>query len=87
MVDTNQLPAPLPAVDPTGPDRCQLNLMLKVRIRSTGILGVVGLTLVTVSHPIPIAMGYQLVLVYMDADPAGQATLAATADTFAAIAL
>ena len=50
-------------------------------------LGAVGLTLVTVSHPIPIAMGYELVPAYMAADPAGQATLAATADTFAAIAL
>ena len=61
--------------------------MLKVRIRSTGILGVVGLTLVTVSHPIPIAMGYELVLAYIAADPGGLATLAATADTSAAIAL
>jgi hypothetical protein len=51
------------------------------------ILGAVGLTLVTVSHLIPIAMGYQLVPAYIAADPAGQATLAATADTFAAIAL
>ena len=41
--------------------------MLKVRIRSTGILGVVGLTLVTVSHPIPIAMGYELLLAYIAA--------------------
>jgi hypothetical protein len=51
------------------------------------ILGAVGLTLVTVSHLIPIAMGYQLVPAYLAADPAGQATLAATADTFAAIAV
>jgi hypothetical protein len=51
------------------------------------ILGAVGLTLVTVSHLIPIAMGYELVPAYLAADPAGQATLAATADTFAAIAL
>ncbi len=36
---------------------------------------------------IPIAMGYELVPAYLDADPAGQATLAATADTLAAIAL
>jgi hypothetical protein len=50
------------------------------------ILGAVGLTLVTVSHLIPIAMGYQLVPAYIAADPGGQATLAATADTFAAIA-
>jgi hypothetical protein len=51
------------------------------------ILGAVGLTLVTISHLIPIAMGYELVPAYVAADPAGQATLAATADTFAAIAL
>jgi hypothetical protein len=51
------------------------------------ILGAVGLTLVTISHLIPIAMGYQLVPASIAADPAGQATLAATADTFAAIAL
>jgi hypothetical protein len=51
------------------------------------ILGAVGLTLVTVSHLIPIAMGYQLVPAYLAADPAGQATLAATADTLASIAL
>jgi hypothetical protein len=53
----------------------------------TPILGAVGLTLVTVSHLIPIAMGYELVPAYISADPAGQATLAATADTFAAVAL
>ena len=51
------------------------------------ILGAVGLTLVTVSHLIPIAMGYSIVPAYMDADPGGKATLGATADTFAAIAL
>src|SRR5215211_1544676 len=51
------------------------------------ILGAVGLTLVTVSHLIPIAMGYELVPAYIAADPAGQATLAATAATLVAIAL
>jgi hypothetical protein len=51
------------------------------------ILGAIGLTLVTVSHLIPIALAYELVPAYMDADPAGQATLAVTADTFAATAL
>jgi hypothetical protein len=51
------------------------------------ILGAVGLTLVTVSHLVPIAMGYELVPAYIDADPAGQATLAATADTLAVTAL
>jgi len=51
------------------------------------ILGAVGLTLVTVSHLIPIAMGYAIVPAYISADPAGKATLGATADTLAAIAL
>src|SRR5687768_5980084 len=39
------------------------------------ILGAVGLTLVTVSHLIPIAMGYELVPAYMDADPGRLSTL------------
>jgi hypothetical protein len=51
------------------------------------ILGAVGLTLVTVSHLIPIAMGYELVPAYISADPAGQVTLGVPADTFAAVAL
>jgi hypothetical protein len=51
------------------------------------ILGAVGFTLVTVSHLIPIAMAYELVPAFINADPAGQANLAATADTFAATAL
>lgn len=51
------------------------------------VLGTVGLTLVTVSHLVPIAMAYELVPAYSTADPAGQATLAATFDTFAATAL
>jgi hypothetical protein len=51
------------------------------------ILAVVGLTLVTISHLIPIAMAYELVPAYVDADPAGKATLAAIADTLAATAL
>jgi len=51
------------------------------------VLGTVGLTLVTVSHLVPIAMAYELAPAYSDADPAGQATLAATFDTFAATAL
>jgi hypothetical protein len=51
------------------------------------ILGAVGLTLVTVSHLIPIAMSYELVPAYIAADPAAQATPGVTADTFAAIAL
>jgi hypothetical protein len=44
------------------------------------ILGAVGLTLVTVSHLIPVAMGYEQVPAYNGADPAGKATLAVTAD-------
>lgn len=51
------------------------------------ILGAVGLTLVTVSHLIPIAMGYELVPAYSGAGPAAQASMAVTADTLAAIAL
>ena len=51
------------------------------------ILGAVGLTLVTVSHLVPIAMGNELVPAYVAADPAAQATLGATADTLAAIAV
>lgn len=51
------------------------------------VLGAVGLTLVTVSHLLPISMAYELVPAYSDADAASQATLAATFDTFAATAL
>jgi hypothetical protein len=51
------------------------------------ILGTVGLTLVTLSHLVPISMAYELVPAYSDADPAQQATLAASFDTFAATAL
>jgi hypothetical protein len=50
------------------------------------ILAAVGLTLVTVSHLIPIAMAYQLVPAYGRADPTGQTTLGAVADTLAATA-
>jgi hypothetical protein len=51
------------------------------------ILGTVWLTLVTLSHLVPIAMAYELVPAYSGAEPAGQASLAATFDTFAATAL
>jgi hypothetical protein len=51
------------------------------------VLGAVGLTLVTVSHLIPIAMSHELVPDYAEAGPAGQASLATTADTLASIAL
>lgn len=51
------------------------------------ILGSGGLILVTISHLIPIAMAYELVPGYVAADAATQASLATTADTFAALAL
>jgi hypothetical protein len=51
------------------------------------ILGTVGLTLVTISHLIPIAMAYELVPGYASGDAATQASLATTADTFAVLAL
>jgi hypothetical protein len=51
------------------------------------ILGAVGLTLVTISHLIPIAMAYELVPGYVAGDAATQASLATTADTFAVLAL
>jgi hypothetical protein len=51
------------------------------------VLGAVGLTLVTLSHLLPIAMAYELVPAYADAGPAGRATMGATFDTLAATAL
>lgn len=51
------------------------------------ILAAVGLTLVTVSHLIPIALAYQFVPAYTDAGPAGQETLDGVFDTFASTAL
>jgi hypothetical protein len=51
------------------------------------IVGAVGLTLVTVSHLIPIAMAYELAPAYADASPGGQASLAATEDTLAVLSL
>ena len=51
------------------------------------VLGSVGLTLVTVSHLLPISLAYELAPSYSGAEPAGQATLAATFDTLAATAL
>jgi Domain of unknown function (DUF4386) len=50
------------------------------------ILGAVGLTLVTISHLLPIALAYELVPDYTSADAAAQASLATTFDTFAALA-
>ena len=51
------------------------------------ILSSVGLTLVTLSHLIPIAMAYELVPGYTAADVATKSSLATTADTFAVLAL
>jgi hypothetical protein len=51
------------------------------------ILSAVGLTLVTLSHLIPIAMAYELVPGYTAADAATKTSLATTADTFAVLAL
>jgi hypothetical protein len=51
------------------------------------ILGSVALTLVTISHLIPIALAYELVPGYTAGDAATKASLATTADTFAALAL
>ena len=51
------------------------------------IAGVVGMTLVTISHAIPIAMAYELVPAYVDASGATQESLAATSDTLASICL
>jgi hypothetical protein len=51
------------------------------------ILGVAGLTLVQVSHLIPIAMAYELVPDYVDASGATRASIASTADTLAILAL
>jgi hypothetical protein len=51
------------------------------------ILTAVGLTLVTISHLIPIAMAYELVPGYTAAEGAAKASLATTADTLAVFAL
>lgn len=51
------------------------------------VLAVVGLTLVTISHLIPIAMAYRLAPGYADASPATQSSLAVTSDTLAALSL
>jgi hypothetical protein len=50
------------------------------------VLAVVGMTLVTVSHLIPIALAYELVPRYTDASGAAQASIGVTADTFASFA-
>jgi hypothetical protein len=51
------------------------------------VLGAVGLTLVTISHLIPIAMAYELVPDYVHADAAAKVSLASTADMFAITSL
>lgn len=51
------------------------------------IAGAVGMTLVTISHVIPIAMAYELVPGYVDASASTQASLAVTSDTLAMICL
>jgi hypothetical protein len=51
------------------------------------IFGVAGLTLVTLSHVIPIAMAYELAPAYEEANATTQASLAVTADTLASICL
>ena len=51
------------------------------------VLGTVRLTLVTVSHLLPISLAYELVLSYSGVEPAVLATSGATFDTFTATAL
>lgn len=51
------------------------------------VLGAVGLTLVTLSHLLPIAMAYELVPGYVDATAATKDSLAVTADTLAVTSL
>jgi hypothetical protein len=50
------------------------------------ILGAVGFGLVTVSHLIPISMGYELVPDYFEATGAAQSSLGTTAGTLASLA-
>jgi hypothetical protein len=51
------------------------------------IAGVVGMTLVTISHVLPVSMAYELVPGYTEATGATQAALAVTADTLASLCL
>jgi hypothetical protein len=48
------------------------------------VLGIVGMTLVTISHLIPIAMAYEVVPGYIDATGATRASVEVTADALAA---
>lgn len=49
------------------------------------IVGVVGLTLVTISHLVPIALAYEFVPGYVEADEAAKASLVVTFDTLASL--
>jgi hypothetical protein len=51
------------------------------------IVGAVGLTLVTFSHVLPVAMAYELVPGYLNGDAASRETLLVTADTLASLCL
>jgi hypothetical protein len=51
------------------------------------ILSTIGLIFVTISHALPIAMGYELVPGYVGASAAAQESLRVTTDTLAATAL
>jgi len=51
------------------------------------VLGIVGMTLVTISHAIPVALAYELVPAYGDADPSTQASLLVTTHTLASVSL
>jgi hypothetical protein len=51
------------------------------------VLGAAGMVLVTISHLIPIALGYEFVPGYVDASAASKASLEVTFDTFAATSL
>jgi hypothetical protein len=51
------------------------------------VVGAVGLTLVTISHVIPVAMAYELAPGYSDATGATQASLGVTFDTLASLGL
>jgi hypothetical protein len=51
------------------------------------VVGAVGLTLVTISHAVPISMAYELAPGYTEASGAAQSSLAVTSDTLASICL
>ena len=51
------------------------------------VAGAVGLTLVTISHVIPVAMAYELASGYSEANDATQAALGVTFDTLASLSL